>query len=283
LPEPAQDRLGDKPLTGLSTVAKTLLALRPEAGADLHSLTSFAAKLLAALSDIVTRLEPIDPALCRSEFFIELAARSWDQTAPEAPHGARVSDAVTYLQELARWVGTDGLMGLTSASSLSEQLIEIFDVVRSRIPRRVFLARWYPTVAEGEAFKLADLRLKQIGAALRELREEEHLELELVDMGTQTGSTFPIHDEMYEAIASADIILIDLTGVRPNVCVEAGFALRSEKKGRLIFIFQPSTAHPRVPFDLSTFRYEQFADTAEIPAKIKAHIQAIVGTAAIGA
>jgi len=37
-----------------------------------------------------------------------------------------------------------------------------------------------------------------------------------------------------------------------------------------------------VPFDLNTFRYEQFNDTGEIPDKIKRHIVAILKEAAVG-
>ena len=74
-------------------------------------------------------------------------------------------------------------------------------------------------------------------------------------------------------ISSSDIILVDLTGVRLNVCVEAGFA----------FIFQPIEAHKSVPFDLNTFRYEPFKDTGEIPNKINPHITAILSGAAFGA
>jgi len=87
---------------------------------------------------------------------------------------------------------------------------------------------------------------------------------------------------MYEAIESSDIILVDLTGVRPNVCVEAGFALRNYEKNRLIFIFQPTDMHKTVPFDLNTFRYELFKDTGEIPDKIKPHIKEILRGAAVG-
>jgi len=101
-------------------------------------------------------------------------------------------------------------------------------------------------------------------------------------MGTQTGTTFPIHAKMYEAIASADIILIDLSGVRPNVCIEAGYALNHHEQNRLLFIFQPTEAHKAVPFDLNTFRYEPFKDTAEIPEKIKPHILKILDGAAVG-
>jgi hypothetical protein len=87
---------------------------------------------------------------------------------------------------------------------------------------------------------------------------------------------------MYNAISSADIIVIDLTGIRPNVCIEAGFALRNHEKNRLIFIFQPTEAHPSVPFDLSTFRYEPFNDTGEIPDKLKPNVAAIIRGAAVG-
>jgi nucleoside 2-deoxyribosyltransferase len=84
---------------------------------------------------------------------------------------------------------------------------------------------------------------------------------------------------MYEAISSADIILVDLTGVRPNVCVEAGFALQHHEKSRLIFMFQPTHKCKDVPFDLNTFRFERLKDTGEIPEKIKTHIEAILAGA----
>jgi len=150
------------------------------------------------------------------------------------------------------------------------------------MPKRVFLARWYPIAKDGDEFDRAKLRLRQIRQALKEIEKEEGAHLELVDMGTQTGTTFPIHAKMYDAIASADIILIDLTGVRPNVCIEAGFALRNHEKNRLIFMFQPTDAQKTVPFDLTTFRYEHFNDTGEIPEKIKPHIIAILKAAASG-
>ncbi len=186
------------------------------------------------------------------------------------------------MEQLAAWLGKDGLVELKEGQSLSKQILDIFSTVRTRIPKKVFLARWYPTTAEGKELSNAKLRLKQIRQALKEIEKKEGVHLELVDMGTQTGTTFPIHAKMYDAIASADIILIDLTGVRPNVCVEAGYALRNHEKNRLIFIFQPNKAHKAVPFDLNTFRYELFNDTGEIPEKITPHINAILRGAAIG-
>jgi methyl coenzyme M reductase subunit C len=120
------------------------------------------------------------------------------------------------------------------------------------------------------------LRLRGIEQSIEQSNAELGINLKLVDMGTQTGGTFPIHTEMYNAISSSDIIVIDLTGVRPNVCVEAGFALRNHEKNRLIFLFQPTEGHPSVPFDLNTFRYETFTDTGQIPDKLKPNIAAII-------
>jgi hypothetical protein len=282
LPEPAQSRLGARPLTSLRSAVRGLLEIDPSVTKDLPTLKKYSKALLAALNDIVTLLEPRQLALCKAEFFIELAARVWKSTPDSGDHKTRVGETVAFLDQLAGWQGKDGLVELREGQSLSKQVLNIYSAVRTRIPKRVFLARWYPTANDGEENGTAKLRLKQIRQALKELEKEEGIHLELVDMGTQTGATFPIHARMYEAIASADIILIDLTGVRPNVCVEAGYALRNHEKNRLLFIFQPNKAHKVVPFDLNTFRYEPFKDTGEIPEKIKPHIVAILRGASIG-
>jgi len=282
LPEPVQTRLGNRPLTSLRAAVRGLLDIDPAVATDLPTLKKYSKALLAALSDIVTRLEPNQPSLCKAEFFIELAARVWKTTPDGGDHNVRVGVAVAFLEQLATWLGNDGLVELKEGRSLSKQVLDIFSAVRTRIPKRVFLARWYPTAKDGEEFETAKLRLKQIRQALKEIEKEEGTHLELVDMGTQTGTTFPIHAKMYDAIASADIILIDLTGVRPNVCIEAGYALRNHEKNRLIFMFQPNDVHKTVPFDLNTFRYEYIKDTGEIPEKIKPHITTILRGASIG-
>ncbi len=283
LPQPVRARLGNRPLTSLRGAVRGLLDMDSKIAKDLATLKRYSKALVAALSDIVTRLEPSQPSLCKAEFFIELAARVWKASPGDGDHNARVNAAVAELEQLAAWLGKDGLVDLQEGRSLSKQVLDIFAAVRNRIPKNVFLARWYPTTADGEELKNANLRLKQIRQALKEIEKDDGTHLELIDMGTQTGTTFPIHARMYDAIASADIILIDLTGVRPNVCVEAGYALRNHEKNRLIFIFQPNDAHKAVPFDLNTFRYELFKDTGEIPEKIKPHISAILRGAAIGA
>jgi hypothetical protein len=282
LDEPAKARLGERPLTSLRGAVRGVLEMDPAVAKDLPTLRKYSKDLLAALDDIVTRLEPNQPALCQAEFFIELAARVW-KTSPEGgKHTERVNATVAYLEHLAGWLGKDDLVGLKEGQSLSKQVLDIYNAIRTRIPKRVFLARWYPPEKDGIELKKANLRLKQIQQALKEIEKENGVHLKLEDMGTRKGGTFPIHPKMYEAISSADIILIDLSGVRPNVCVEAGYALNHHERNRLIFIFQPTKNAKKVPFDLDTFRYFPFEDTAEIPEKIKPHIAEILRGAAVG-
>ena len=65
---------------------------------------------------------------------------------------------------------------------------------------------------------------------------------------------------MYEAIAGSEIIICDLTGQRPNVYVEAGYALKHHEQNRLIYLFEPQDSGDRVPFDLNTFKYVQISE-----------------------
>ncbi|QWG18718.1 hypothetical protein KMZ68_02125 [Bradyrhizobium sediminis] len=282
LPVPTQERLGARPLTNLRAAVHGLLELDPGFAKDLPTLRTHSQTLLASLTDIVTRLEPDQPQLCKKEFFIELAARVWKSTEGQSEHNLRVNNSVAILAQIGEWLGKDGMIALRDHQSLSAQILEIFTVVRSRLPKRVFLARWYPTEKDGEEYTRGKLRLKGVQSAVDQCSAELDVSLSLVDMGTETGGTFPIHSAMYDAIASADIIVIDLTGVRPNVCVEAGYALRNHEQNRLIFMFQPTDTQKAVPFDLNTFRYEPFTDTGEIPDKLKPHISAIIRGASAG-
>ncbi len=170
------------------------------------------------------------------------------------------------------------MRGLTTGKTLGRQLIEIYDAVRSRVPRKVFLARWYPQVSDGVQLTRATNRFNE----LKRLVETE-MGLELIDMGTQEGGTYPIHERMYEAIGSSEILIADLTGLRPNVLIELGYALNHMHKGRLLLLFNPIAAPAdRVPFDTNTFRYEEVGEAADIPARLRGHLVEILESARAG-
>ena len=251
--------------------------MNPNLGSSRTELNKFAKGFISALNDILARLPVECPSLAESEFFLELVARVWKRSIGKT-RDERVDNTVETLKGLNAWLGRDGLEKLSRKKSLSEQLLEKFHTIRSRVPRRIFLARWYPKRSDGEEQHKARLRLQQLRRALDDLRQEG-IQLELDDPGSQQGGTFPIHEQMYAALQANDIIMVDLTGCRPNVCVEAGYALRHHEKNRLLFIFQPNTQFRSVPFDLSTFRYEKIREAAEIPDLIKPHIREIVTTA----
>lgn len=279
LPRPARIRLADR-LTALSSAARSMIDLDPNLASDYAAFQEFSNELFAGLTDITTRLRESQPSLCQAEYFTDLAARVW-KGKEGLPHEERVNAVLAYLNSLGTWLGHEGFTSLKSNGTLSEQLLQIYESVRHRVPKKVFLARWYPATDDGGNFHRANLRLVQLRRTLQDLHDEYGVSLELVDMGTRTGGTFMIHPVMYEAVESADIILIDLTGVRPNVCVEAGYALKHHEKGRLIFIHHRGHELPDVPFDLSTFRYEPFDDTAEIPDRIRPHILSILRSAGL--
>ena len=70
LPEPVQRRLGNQPLTGLRGAVRGLLDIDQAVAKDLPTLKKYSKALLAALCEIVTRMEPDQPSLCKADFFI---------------------------------------------------------------------------------------------------------------------------------------------------------------------------------------------------------------------
>ena len=165
---------------------------------------------------------------------------------------------------------------IAEAKTISlDDLINIFDKVYDNIPKKVFLARWYPATTDPE-YNKAKLRLNAIKAIA------EELDLELIDIGTQQTGTFDIRTVMYHRITQSDIFIADLTGNRHNVMVEVGYALRHVKEGRMIFYFQPKDANDKVPFDLSGFKYEPISDSAEVRLKVKPLIEAILNQVSLG-
>jgi hypothetical protein len=156
-----------------------------------------------------------------------------------------------------------------------EDIINIFDMVYESIPKKVFLARWYPAEAD-PAHRDAKHRLNAIRAVVEELG------LELVDIGTQETGTFDIRNVMYSSITQTDIFIADLTGCRHNVMVEIGYALKHVDTGRMVFYFQSTDIASDVPFDLSGFMYDPIYDSAEIAIKVKPRIESILEKTALG-
>ena len=210
------------------------------------------------------------------EYFVELATHAWMRSQGNS-YEEKLSTTHAYLEQMAGWLGYDGMRNLSSDKPLGQQLLNIYDDIRKRIPKRVFLARWYPKVSDGDQKTRADNRLR----LLRQLVETE-LHLELIDLGTEEGGTELIHHKMYGAIASSDIFIADLTGLRPNVMIELGYALKHHEKRRLLLYFQPTPSMDNPPFDVSSFRYERIAEAADIPDALRGNIEAILKNASSG-
>ena len=276
LPQATQERFGSYPLSALHDVARSLISMDNSIARDRSAMEDYADDLLGALFDLVTLSKVSQPALCRTSCFFELAARVWRETCG-ATRDEKVRQAVDRLDRIGRWLGRQGINSLESRLSPAEQLLKTFEAAQTVVPKRVFLARWYPDASsDGAAHNRAVLRLQEIRETLSRIKEETGVSLELIDLGTEEGATYPIHKRMYEAIASSDIIVCDLTGQRPNVFVEAGFALSQLEEGRLVFLFEPLNETENVPFDLSTFKYVSVTQAAEIRAKLRTELLGIL-------
>ena len=83
--------------------------------------------------------------------------------------------------------------------SPAKQLLETFRAAQQRVPKRVFLARWYPRRdAPDDALNRANFRFQQLREMLASIKKGHGVLLELIDMGTKEGGSFPIHKRMQE-------------------------------------------------------------------------------------
>lgn len=173
-----------------------------------------------------------------------------------------------------KWIDKNDI---TSIEKLTmNNVIQIFDKIYKNIPKKVFLARWYP--AEGDdQFTRAKNRLKAISKIVK-----EDFKLELIDIGTQEGGTFAIREKMYDQITASDIFIADLTGARHNVMVEVGYALKNIGRKRMLFYYEPTSESAVPPFDLNGFRCEKIKEAADLDDAIPKHISAILECAEIG-
>ncbi len=153
-----------------------------------------------------------------------------------------------------------------------DDVINLYDEIYEHVPKKVFLARWYPSAERDgqDEFDRAECRIK----AMKELTSE--MNLELVDLGTCVTGTFDIRKRMYEDIRECDIFVADISGARHNVMIEIGYALKHVDTGRMVFYFQKSEKCPSVPFDVNHLAYDEIVDSAEIKTKTKARIQTIL-------
>lgn len=156
-----------------------------------------------------------------------------------------------------------------------EDVIKLYDEIYNHVPKKAFLARWYPADTDS-AYPKSVHRVK----AIKKVAEE--LDLELTDLGTRITGAFDIREVMYHDIRECDIFIADLTGARHNVMVEVGYALKHIDMGRMVFYFQETEDVKSVPFDVNHFSYDKIDDSAEIESKTKARIEAILEKARNG-
>jgi hypothetical protein len=185
MPQVQRQRLGTTPATVLNSAATVLVAQNAAVRQDRQALGTFADDLSGAITDVLARLPTTCPDLCKADFFIELASLAWSETASAVDHQTRIDQAVATLESIGRWLGHDGLHNIQSKRSIAQQLFEIFRSVRMRIPKRIFLSRWYPTAEDGNELTKATNRKQMIDRTLDDLRAEG-IDLALDDPGTET-------------------------------------------------------------------------------------------------
>ena len=112
-----------------------------------------------------------------------------------------------------------------------DDVINLYDEIYEHVPKKVFLARWYPSAEHDgdDEFRKAESRI----SAIKEIVQQ--LNLELTDLGTRETGTFDIRDVMYHDIRECDIFIADLSGARHNVMIEDGYALKHVKTARMLF------------------------------------------------
>ena len=159
-----------------------------------------------------------------------------------------------------------------------DDVINLYDEIYEHVPKKVFLARWYPSAEHDgdDEFRKAESRI----SAIKEIVQQ--LNLELTDLGTRETGTFDIRDVMYHDIRECDIFIADLSGARHNVMIEVGYALKHVKTARMLFYFQASDKCSSVPFDVSNLNYVQIVDSAEIKSSVKVRIENILEQARNG-
>ena len=156
-----------------------------------------------------------------------------------------------------------------------KEVLRIFDSVYENLPKKLFLARWYPE--SGVEKRRADARFE----ALQSVAKAENLEL--IDMEHMRRGSFSIRDAIDQELPTSDLFVADMTGLRPNVMVEIGMALHHLPKNRVLFYMQKAEDVPGMkgpiedpPFDLSGYSYVKIVDSAEIESLVRPRIKGIL-------
>ena len=136
-------------------------------------------------------------------------------------------------------------------------------------------ARWNPfdpgrfmpnTVFIGMAFKDND-----VYRSIREVCDQLQLTAKRVD--ESTGSGF-VHFEIKDAIDSSEFCIFDLTGERPNVYYELGFAHGIGNRAHdILLIAKQGTA---LHFDVAPLRVDYFADHQELREIVRSKLTAMM-------
>jgi hypothetical protein len=216
-----------------------------------------------AVADVKNEMVNIENALAEAG----VTTSSNNCAIVEALAYYKLSDIDKYRYFL-KWIAKNHIADAKSVGV--EDIISIFDKVYNNIPKKVFLARWYPEPTDRE-YNNAGHRLDAIKSVV------EGLSLEFIDIGTRLTGTFDIRTVMYRELSQSDIFIADLSGARHNVMVEVGYALKHVDTRRMVFYFQQNMDRSdSVPFDLNGFMYDEIKDSAEIEQKVKPRIIAIL-------
>ena len=151
----------------------------------------------------------------------------------------------------------------------SNEIIKVFDNIANKIPKHVFLARWFPKETDSN-FQAAKNR--------RDVIEEivKAKGLDLIDLSKQDGAAYSIQDVIRTTIPTSDIVVIDITGNRPNVMIELGYALKHLTVDRLIIVKDKNS---EAPFDISDIRRREISEANDLKGDFAKDIDEIISHA----
>ena len=296
-------KLGPRYLSGVHRAARWLCQCEPPLFNDQVSAQEFATRFGEDLTSVVqTELGRFDSWVRRTTVFLEFAALALVSTR-HTLYESELFDtyrASRRLRDFWEWVRPvlfmedDVWTAEQTAGSAKErfqpflaieealnshppdapQLWRLYEAKCARVPSKLFLARWNPGNDHTRADAQRSLhRLEAIQNTIEQLKAEG-VYLQLCDIDSRRGGTYPIALEVWREIETSEIMLIDLTGERPNVMLEAGYALKLHPKGRLLFMFHiVNGSEP--PSNLKGFDIVTFHDTAEILGKLKSRLSNI--------